>query len=460
MDAERRDATDLRRGLALSIGAGPLRAALAVLLAVALALHGPERFGLFLALQAPLHVAARAAALGLDRALLAWLGTDAARRLAGPALRGVLALTGAAASLVTLALIHAGGPPLLAWMALALVPMVLTEVLVHAALARRRLAAPLLVREGVIELGTVVLAIALHRWDLGLAVAFVVARVAGLAAALLLARRALAADLHAGVGARLPRGLLRAGLRLWLWGLVGALHQRLDLILLGALAEPRQIGVYAACQHLAGAVRQLRRAFEPMVLAVVAEPAGAGDRARLAAAFDRAAALVTAAQAPVLAALIAFAGPLLDALGGLSSALLPALLLCLAAAVEGTLGVHGLALIALGRADLGVVHVLLAMSLMTAGMLALVPPFGVLGAALAVGLAGVSLALLQRRAAARLLGRPPRLPGRTLAWIALGALAMALAWHYARPLGDLPARALALLAFTALALPGALRSAR
>jgi len=74
----RRDARDLRRGVAINALGYLARVAYPVLLGVAVALYGAAEFGVFTAAQAALLLVLRLALLGLDKGVLWWVPRQAA----------------------------------------------------------------------------------------------------------------------------------------------------------------------------------------------------------------------------------------------------------------------------------------------------------------------------------------------------------------------------------------------
>lgn len=465
-DGAARDARDLGRGLVVNLGGYALRLAVAGLLAATIRLYGAEQFGVFALVQAALYLASRTCSLGLGKGILWWVHQPAARGRAYADLCAAATLAWIAASIVAVVLAVAGGPWIARWagaeaaeharwMVFGLVPLTLAELVTHAAVARRRLEAQAIVQGGLAPLtlggGAVVLHLAGCGGE-GLAIAFLLSTLVGLAGAIAVLRRAFPADeaRAAAPTLRPPPALLRYAAPIWASEVLGALLLRLDVALLAALAEPRTVGVYAACVHLAGAIRQVRRSFDPMVLAIVTEIGAAGDRPRLRAGLTRASALVLAIQAVVLAFLVAFAAWLLPLLGdGFAGASAALLILAGAYAVDGVLGLHGLVVAGHGRSGLVLVNVAVTIGALVVLMPLLVPALGLVGAALAVGLAHAlqnALQVTESRLLTGTFGYTRELRG-VVGLAAIGAAIMAAAFFGLQPLGEAAARIGAFVAF-------------
>lgn len=471
---QERDARDLRRGSRINLLGYALRLAYPLLTGVTVALYGPHQFGLFVTAQAALLVTLRVCLAGLDKAVLWWVPRQPAgqerRGLAGALLWVLAATTGAAAAIATFGapwLAAWSGDPAAAtplrWMALGLVPMALMELLVQACLGRRRLEAQVFVKEGLgaaaLPAAAALLYLAGFR-ETGLAASFVLANLAALAGAAWLFRRAFPAPAPADARWAVPRPLLHYALPMGLMEILNSALLRLDVLVVAALTDPATVGVWGVVVQLGNAVRSVRAAFDPLVLAIVSQIHVRPDAARLRAAFSRATALVLATQAPIYAFLIAFVPWLLPLLGpGYDAATGPVLVLCAFWVLHGAFGLHGLIVLGYGRSGLAAANVGATLAAESLLLLALVPPFGLVGAALGVGLAFTLQNALWTWQARRLTGHwpyDPRLRPLLLA-IAAAAGAMALAWLAAWPAGEIVARVGAFGAFLLTAATGWLR---
>ncbi|MBI5499524.1 MAG: oligosaccharide flippase family protein [Deltaproteobacteria bacterium] len=459
-----RDARDLRHGLRVNLFGYALRLLYPLLTAVVVVLYGRHAFGLFTAAQAILLLALRVCLLGLDKAVLWWIP----RRAPGDernGLYGVLLRVLVAATLTAAVVAVAGAPSLAAWagqpaaaaalrwMALGLVPLALMEVLVHACLGRRRVEAQVFIKEG---LGSTALpAAALLLWlagtrESGLAWAFVLANTAALAAAALYFRRTFRDVPPPAERWAVPGELWRYALPAGLMETLNSALLRLDVLVVAALTDAATVGVYGVVVQVGSAIRSVRTAFDPLVLAIVSQIGARPDPERLRAAFSRATSLVLATQAPIFAVLIAFSPWLLPLLGdGYGAATAPVLVLCAFWVLNGVVGLNSLVVLGYGRSGLAAFDV--GATIVAEGLLllALVPPFGLVGAAAAVGLAFTFQNLLWAWQARRLAGGP--LYDRVVLHVALAvAAAFAAALFVGAavwPAGPAPARLAGFAAF-------------
>lgn len=468
-----RDARDLRRGTRINLLGYGLRLLYPLLTGVVVVLYGRREFGLFVAAQAALLVALRVCLAGFDKAILWWVP----RQPPGQERHGLAAalLWVLCASTLAAAAVAAFGAPTLAawsgdpaaaaplrWMTLGLVPLALMELLVHACLGRRRLEAQVLVKEG---LGAAALpAAAVLLWfagarQNGLAWSFTLANLAALGGAAWLFHRSFPAP-SVAVSRALPGPLVRYALPMGLMELLNSALLRLDVLVLAALTDPATVGVWGVVVQVGNAVRSVRSGFDPLVLAIVSQIHARPDPARLRAAFSRATALVLATQAPIYAFLVAFVPWLLPLLGeGYAAAATPVLVLCAFWVLHGAFGLHGLIVLGYGRSGLAAANVGATLVVETLLLLLLVPPLGLAGAALAVGLAFTIQNVLWTWQARRLTGAWPYDPALrpVLAALAAAAAAMLAAWLIAWPAGETVARVGAFGAFLLTGAVGWLR---
>jgi O-antigen/teichoic acid export membrane protein len=177
--------------------------------------------------------------------------------------------------------------------------------------------------------------------------------------------------------------------------LIDALYTRLDLYLVGLLLGQHAAGVYAMARQLSLPVRQIRQAFDAMLVPAVARTlseAGAAEAARPVAAAAR---LILVVQLAAMLFLTAVGRPLLSLVGqGFEQAFTPLLLLAAGELLQGAFGASELVLIYLRPRRAG---------LLTTGFAAL-SALAALLLVRAFGLAGVAMAALlgyTARAAAR-----------------------------------------------------------
>jgi len=471
----RRDSKDLQRGFIINLFGYFFKIAYAGLLVATIRLYGPERFGIFSVVQASLYLALRSCSFGFEKGILWWVNQPEARGRAWRGLRPVITLTWIASSLVAVLLAVAGGPLIaewagsesaadeLRWMAFALVPMTLMDILIHASLGKRRLEAQVFVREGLASLTLVLASVVFFYIGLaeqGLAMAFVTSNLVGLAGALWVFKRAYKDEPRsAGTHAfRVPRSLLRYATPMWLSEVSTSALLRMDVYLLAALSDPKTVGIYSACVQLGNTIRQVRRSFDPMVLAIVAEIGVSRDRRRLAAGLSQATVLVMGIQGLIFAFMVCFADWLMPLLGdGFESSALAVLILCSFWMIDGVFGLHGIIVAGYGRTELSLLNVLVTLGALASLMPLLVPPYGLEGAALAVGLAYLIRNALQVTESRLITGTWGYT--REVLWLVLiagvGSAALALCWLGMAPLGDVYSRIGAFIGFLMVAIPGA-----
>jgi len=397
-----RDASDLRRGLLVNLAGYAVKSAYPVLTWVSIYLYGREAFGAFIAAEAILLLSMRACLVGLDKAVLWWVPRQeetGERR----GLRSVLVCVAGTSAVAAIAIATQLAPWLAAWrdapgaelglrwMAVGLIPMVLTEILVGAALGKRRMEALVVVKEGLVPVCLMVGAVAFYfvGWHTnGLAWAFVLSRVAGLAGAAVFFRRAFRDSQWPASDRRPPAALVRYALPVWFAEMANSILLRLDVMMLTALTDPATVGVYGAILQVGNAIRSVRRAFDPLMTAIISHIGVAHDPQRLVASFSHATALVVAIQLPIFAFLWVFTPWVMERLGEGYAAAGPAVLLLSAFwVVNGALGLHGMIIRGYGRSDLTLANVIATILVEGPLLWLLVPEHGLVGAALAVGLA-------------------------------------------------------------------------
>jgi O-antigen/teichoic acid export membrane protein len=402
------DVRDLRRGVMVTyIGYG-LKLGMPLLLALATRTYGAERWGVFLASQAILLIAVRVALLGLDKGLL-WLVAGQSDRDPLRGVRSALTLVGLTSVFTVLVIWLVPG-----WLGLsgeahiralrigafALVPFALSELFVYTAMGQRRMELQVFVRETINPIVQVASALALWHLDVrddGLAWSFVVSHCVGLVLAVAGFRRLFRhlpwpkEDKLA-----LPPGLMRYAAPLWLAEMSNSVVLRLDTLVLTALATPALVGVWGIVGQFANALRQMRRAYDPIVTAITARIAVNHDARRLAETFSYAAQMVSLTQLPVFAALFQAADVIMPLYGpeyaaGTTSLMV---LVCFFLLSGGT-GLAGLVVNGYGRSAITLVNTL-GMAALELGLLYwLVPQYGLVGASIALGGALCTLNVVQ-----------------------------------------------------------------
>jgi O-antigen/teichoic acid export membrane protein len=459
------DARELRRGVLVTYVGYLFKLAMPLLLALATRAYGVQRWGLFLTAQAAVLIAARVCLLGLDKGILwsvAARGPEVALVGVRPALLRVALTAGlgcAALSLwPSLGLVRIGAEEAAALRitAIALPPYALSELLLHAAMGRRRMELQVAIRETISPLAQVVVALLLFRLglaEIGLACAFVVAQLLSLTLAWLGFVRLFArTPWPIGESFALAPGLFRYAGPLWVAEMANTLALRLDTLVLASLTDPVTVGVWGIVGQFANALRQIRRAYDPIVTALSARIAVQHETARLSATFSYAAQMVSLAQLPLFVLLLVFADLLLPLYGAaFAVGTTPLIVLAGFFLLSGGTGLAGLVVSGYGRSVLTLANVLASVLLQLALLLWLVPLHGLLGAAIAVGLSLClvnMLQLIEMRAITGSFHYTPR--SRFSLWVVTSSCSVtALSWWLARTLelGSLSGRVLMVLSF-------------
>lgn len=469
------DARDLRRGALVNLAGYGARALHPVLLAWVTLAFGPERWGVFVASNAAVWFALRFALQGLDQALPWWIQKHHGVPISGlrAALRRVaLRATGIAVLVAALSgplLGPAWGMPALpiALVALSLVPLALTEMLVQATVARRRLELQVGVREVLVPAVHAFVALALHSLgvvELGLALGFLVATTLGLGVAAFGFRRVFpAGSLADERGFALPDELRRYATPLFGAGLAATFVARADTLAVALFADPFSVGVYGVVKQFVNTVASIRSSFESIVTAIVSDAAAGGARVqaargRLARGFSYATTLVTLTQLPVVAFFVGFAGWLLPLFGeGFERGEDAVAIGCGLLALHGLLGLAGQVVNGVGGSRATLVAAAITVTLQSVLLLVGVPRFGIEGAAAATGVALLAQALVQLVQMRALTGGWNYTPRVGFAAV-LGVVALGSMWLTAtalRETGDVAARASGFAVFVTLLAAGA-----
>ncbi|HET6584122.1 MAG TPA: hypothetical protein VFG69_11750 [Nannocystaceae bacterium] len=400
-----RDHRDLRRGVAVNGLGYVLKLLPWPLLLLVTHRYGIELFGAFTIAQATMMLAARVAAVGLDKAMLWWVPRlPVAERRRG--LRSALAVTFAAAVVTTAVVIALASPRVLALLgqpdaiaaplrivALALLPRVWIDVLTHAVMGQRRMEAQVLVNEGLVPVSFPLLALALHVAGAtvsGLGIAWVLAHALGLGAARLAFRRAFVrATAPVAEPLRPPAELLAYAAPMWIGEVASSCTQRLDTFLVELLTHDLAlVGAWGVVTSVSNSIRAIRRSFDPIVIAIIAEVGHAGDHRRVHAGFSYATFLVLCTQMPIFAFVLAFAGDLTPLFGpGFERATTPIVVLAFAWQLNGLFGLAGAVVSAYGLAGRTLLAQALVVVVLVTTSVALVPAHGLVGAAWSVAAA-------------------------------------------------------------------------
>jgi O-antigen/teichoic acid export membrane protein len=191
-------------------------------------------------------------------------------------------------------------------------------------------------------------------------------------------------------GWRRPRRVLAGeiaayGLRGQLGGLLSLVNLRLDVAILGALAGPAVLGVYAVASKYAELLRVPGLAVSYVLYPVLARRGGTDAAARTRALLAPAVGFTLVAAVP----LAVLAAPLLPGIYGnrFDTAVLPTWILLGGLIGEGVAGVVTAYLYAVGRPGLSSLAIGAAVVVTVAGDLLLIPHYGAVGAAVASALA-------------------------------------------------------------------------
>ncbi|QQR91248.1 MAG: oligosaccharide flippase family protein [Myxococcales bacterium] len=417
---EFRDAKDLRRGVTVNLIGYVTKSANPLLMALATSLYGAAEWGVFIALQSAMMLVARVCLLGFDKALLWSVPRQEDGRPHG--LLAALGIVAAATTAITLVVWFFGAAVLslfnhhgsastalsdiadletLRIMSLALLPFCATELLIHATMGKRKMGLQVFIRDGFTPAFIVVVAALLYFTPLqgvGLAYGFLISHIASFGLALLGFFRVFRGQLS-GLGYRLQSDMVRYAVPLWVTEFFNTLLQRLDVIVLATLLDARSLGIYAVASQVANQFRGIRRAFDPMVLAIVsgihAENKDAFQK-RLRTGFSHATNLVQKIQYPVFVVMV-FLGPWILGIFGsefrAGSTVLTSL--CVLWLLNGVFGLCGMVILGFGKTTLFLIDTVLAVGIQYGLLLVLPKAYGLMGAAVAVGLSIVIQNIIQ-----------------------------------------------------------------
>jgi O-antigen/teichoic acid export membrane protein len=460
-----RDARDLNRGLAVNLLGYALKIGHPLLLIWVVRAFGAEAWGQYTVSEAVLLIVVRVVLLGFDKTLLWWVPRMDSEPSALPRLRGALwgtlILSFVSAGLISWLLAGPiaawrGAPEAataLSWMAWTLVPMSVMELFISAALGKRKVESHVLIRDLLVSFSFVGLALVLFYAGLretGLAIAYFVSYAIGAVAASVVFVRLFGIAGAIGGWQRPSREMVRYALPQWGGELLSTAMARADVLAVSYWGSPAAVGVYGIVMRVGNAVRSVRRSYDPIVTALMSDIAASGDKNRLREGFSRATVLVMLTQVPIFAVLALFANELMPLFGeGFEQATVPVIVICAFWIMNGAIGMNGFIVAGFGRSDL----LLLDLSLMAVyqgvALALLVPPYGAVGASVAVGSAHVLANLLQAVQGNKLSGINPYNRDVMRAVVAsLGAFAAAgLVILLAQPLGSWPSRVLGTVVF-------------
>lgn len=229
--------------------------------------------------------------------------------------------------------------------------------------------------------------------------------IAALVSALAYARvLPLGPALRAVISGPLDREMLRVAFPLVLAGIAWALVARIDAFFLGHYGSAADLGAYAACGLYAASITQVRGAFEPTTSTLVAPALLANDARGLSVAIQRQSRWLALIAFPLAAVCIGFGEPLLRIFGHDFARGTIALAVLAVGHVANALALSSFAIPLSGNARLTTYVAAGALVVETALCVALVPRFGVVGAALSLSAGLVFAQLAQGVIAWRVLG--------------------------------------------------------
>ncbi len=422
------------------------------------------------------------AALGLDVTAVRYVATHRARGDAGgagAAIRLSLLLAGSLSAVAALATFALAAPlssafgaaslaPVLRIMSGALPAVVLQMVLIGATRGTGRMRAFVWVDQildGALRLGLIAAALLLGAGLQGAAWGFTAAAVLTTLAAAGAARRIVSEPLRGTA----PRALELIRFTGYQWGaaLAGVGLLWADTLLLGLWRPPADVAVYSIATRtvLVGMmfILPIGIAFQPVIARLYA----IDDRPQLQTMYRFATKWSTLAGAPPLIFLAFFATPVIALLypDAYTRGAWPMALLAIGQTVNAATGPCGHMVTMVGRSDLVLGNSLAALVINLALNLALIPPFGLVGAGLAWGISIVAWNLIRLYQAWRVLHMHPfgqwTLPvGAAMVAFCAAAGAMRLLLDGRAPLEQLVAGALVAAAayVVALRVTGAIRS--
>ena len=260
-------------------------------------------------------------------------------------------------------------------------------------LAVLRLADRLFLGFVITTLGSLVrVAILLSVWSLdgdlmGIVLAYLVAAFVngtGMSvAATISARKAGVDGLLTSFSLRVPYDVVRFQLISFCQTKVGALAGNLDVLLLGPLVSPGQLGLYRAARQIVDATRLPARPIAEAIQVEYSRQWYAQDGASLRRSFRRFTALSAAVAATLYLALLGFHRIVIRLLLGDEFVESESILTVMVPGAFSFMGASGLYFLpaAVGRAMPSLVSTLFALAAMVAGVILLVPSYGIAGAA-------------------------------------------------------------------------------
>ncbi len=185
-----------------------------------------------------------------------------------------------------------------------------------------------------------------------------------------------------------PRALLRFSLPLHMSNLVRFLQGRTELLVLGALGTARAAGIYNVSLRVSIVGALLVNAFIAIAAPMITTLHHRGDLAGLEQLFKVVTKWLLVVNLPLALTTIILAGPLLDIFGKEFAMGATALaILAVGRLIDAGTGIGGALLNMVGRSDVSLINAILSLVISLIFDFALIPPFGLLGAAIAATLA-------------------------------------------------------------------------
>ncbi len=197
-----------------------------------------------------------------------------------------------------------------------------------------------------------------------------------------------------------PAGLVRFSAPIAIYSLLNMLIMRMDVLLLGFMGPSvgvslGTIGIFVAAVEVAGGMRKVRQAFDPMFTPIIARQSALQNQPAMEESFAQLGRWVLAAQLPLMGVLCLAGGIGLDLFGpGFRSGATWVALLALAHATNSFVGLAE-TVIMIQRPKLNLINSAATVALQLGASLLLIPWLGATGAALGMVLAYVTQGVLR-----------------------------------------------------------------
>ena len=253
--------------------------------------------------------------------------------------------------------------------------------------------------ETLVTIAMFLVALAVGLRDLAPVIAVLFGTGAGGLTAFTLARK-LFVERNAGSPGSDQPHLLRFSAPIALYSLLNMLIMRMDVLLLGLIGPAAgvslaTVGIFVASVEIAGGMRKVRQAFDPMFTPIIARQSAAGDQPAMEQSFAQLGRWVLAAQLPMMTLLCLSGGVVLDIFGpGFDRGALWVALLAIAHATNSFVGLAE-TVIMVRRPKWNLVNSAIAATLQLGVSLMLIPRLGATGAALGMVVAYLTQGVLR-----------------------------------------------------------------